>query len=403
MGGRLRARRSRSRPPPTATPGPPSTAPPPAPAAPRRSTSPAPAATCGCTARSAAPATATRCGSSRSTAVDGTTPPTDGPGYVLANPGHRRDPVDGDPAADQPADHPPRVPGELLGRAGRTCPTTRSSSRACRARRTRTRSWATPPPTPTRTLASLQAGGTACITPGDKSGYWMPTLYNGDTAVQPVGRQVIYYKSGVIDYRSVRPFPPGLRYVVGSPAATLDQFRTHPARSRAGSAATATRNCDFPAYCPAGSQLNVRTRRRAAGTACTWTRRTTRATWRTRSSVVCPASHPVAVPMIEFKMAFPVSGDMSQVRLASGRGYSFHYDFFNAWDAADPGRAGHPLHQRRPAVRPARLRPVQARARRGAQRELRPALTNTLGAPPSPGGAPIHVYVPLRSGVESRP
>lgn len=36
--------------------------------------------------------------------------------------------------------------------------------------------------------------------------------------------------------------------------------------------------------------------------------------------------------MIEFKMAFPVDGDMSNVRLASGRGYSFHYDFFNAWE-----------------------------------------------------------------------
>lgn len=47
---------------------------------------------------------------------------------------------------------------------------------------------------------------------------------------------------------------------------------------------------------------------------------------------VCPASHPVALPMVEFKMAFPVSGDMSQVRLSSGSGHSFHYDFFNAWD-----------------------------------------------------------------------
>jgi hypothetical protein len=39
------------------------------------------------------------------------------------------------------------------------------------------------------------------------------------------------------------------------------------------------------------------------------------------------------VPMIEFKMAFPVSGNMYNVRLASGRAYSFHYDFYNAWDA----------------------------------------------------------------------
>lgn len=47
---------------------------------------------------------------------------------------------------------------------------------------------------------------------------------------------------------------------------------------------------------------------------------------------ICPASHPVALPMVEFKMAFPVNGDMSQVKLASGAGHSFHYDFFNAWD-----------------------------------------------------------------------
>src|SRR5687767_15641845 len=53
----------------------------------------------------------------------------------------------------------------------------------------------------------------------------MPTMFNGDQAVQPIGRQVIYYKSGVLDYRSVRPSPPGLRYVVGSPNASLDDFK----------------------------------------------------------------------------------------------------------------------------------------------------------------------------------
>ena len=46
---------------------------------------------------------------------------------------------------------------------------------------------------------------------------------------------------------------------------------------------------------------------------------------------VCPASHPVALPMLEFKIAYPVSGDLSQLRLSSGRGYSWHADFFSAW------------------------------------------------------------------------
>jgi len=47
-----------------------------------------------------------------------------------------------------------------------------------------------------------------------------------------------YYKSGVTDYRSVRPFPPGLRFVVGDPGASPAQFLA--ASVQAGSAGTAT-------------------------------------------------------------------------------------------------------------------------------------------------------------------
>ncbi|MEV0133533.1 DUF1996 domain-containing protein [Dactylosporangium sp. NPDC050688] len=182
------------------------------------------------------------------------------------------------------------------------------------------------------TTTSLLAGSTLCRVPGDRSGYWMPTLYNGDTAVLPVGPQVIYYKSGVRDYTSVRPFPVGLRYLVGSPKTTAEQFKSSPAYQKGWECGASYENVDFPANCPAGTQLNLRMQ--APG--C----------WDGRhldtpdhishmaypSGGVCPTTHPVAVPMIEFKMAFPVSGDMSKVRLSSGRGYTFHYDFYNAWD-----------------------------------------------------------------------
>jgi hypothetical protein len=36
--------------------------------------------------------------------------------------------------------------------------------------------------------------------------------------------------------------------------------------------------------------------------------------------------------MLEFKIAWPVSGDMSDVALVSGSDQSWHYDFVNAWD-----------------------------------------------------------------------
>jgi Domain of unknown function (DUF1996)/F5/8 type C domain len=182
------------------------------------------------------------------------------------------------------------------------------------------------------TLPSLQAGGTSCITPGDKTGYWMPTLLNGDTAVQPVGRQVVYYKSGVIDYRSVRPFPPGLRYVVGSPSATLDEFRNAPGAVEGWECGDSAFNWDIPANCPPGSQLNIRYQ----APSCWDGRYLDTPDHQSHMAYpvlgICPASHPVAVPMIEFKMAFPVSGDLYRVRLSSGRGYSFHYDVYNVWD-----------------------------------------------------------------------
>lgn len=192
------------------------------------------------------------------------------------------------------------------------------------------------------TTASLDAGGTECKAPGDKSGYWMPTVLNGGESVLPVGDQTIYYKSGVTDYTSVRPFPKGLRFVVGSPLSTADEFRNHPGFVEGWECGESYFNVDIPTTCPGSqdTQLNIRMQAPScwdgqyldtpdhkshmaypvvkAGT----------------NNNVCPQTHPVALPMVEFKMAFPVNGDMSQVALSSGRGYSFHYDFINVWDDA---------------------------------------------------------------------
>src|SRR3954454_5717590 len=185
-------------------------------------------------------------------------PPPGGPGYVMANP-----PVTGviPSTATPPATNPPTTHHEFQA----NCSVSRSNlpddpivfpnmpgaSHSHTFMGNTTTNAAT-------TLASLQAGSTACITPGDKTGYWMPTLLNNGVAVQPVGRQVIYYKSGVIDYRSVRPFPPGLRYVVGSPAATIDDFRTSPGAVEGFECGNLTKQWDIPANCPAGTQLNAR-------------------------------------------------------------------------------------------------------------------------------------------------
>jgi len=260
------------------------------------------------------------------------TPPTSGPGYVMADP-----PVTGvvPSTATPPDTNPPTTHHEFQA----NCAVSRSNlpddpivfpnmpgaSHSHTFLGNTTTNAAT-------TLASLQAGTTACITPGDRTGYWMPTLLNGTTAVQPVGNQVIYYKSGVIDYRSVRPFPPGLRYVVGSPAATLDEFSNSPGKVEGWECGDSTGNWDFPASCADGSQLNIRFQAPSCWDGLHLDTPDHKSHMAYPVIGICPADHPVAVPMIEFKMAFPVSGNMVNVHLSSGRGYSFHYDVFNAWD-----------------------------------------------------------------------
>ncbi|MEU9256178.1 DUF1996 domain-containing protein [Streptomyces sp. NPDC048270] len=188
------------------------------------------------------------------------------------------------------------------------------------------------------TTASLSAGGTACNAPGDLSGYWMPTLFNGNQPVLPTGPQVIYYKTGVTDYKSVRPFPKGLRFLVGSPTQTAAEFRGHRGWVEGWECGDSFKNTEFPANCPPGTQLNIRMQSPSCwdGKYLDTPDHKAHMAYPVvkpgNNDNVCPASHPVAVPMVEFKMAFPVSGDMSQVRLSSGSGHSFHYDFFNAWD-----------------------------------------------------------------------
>jgi hypothetical protein len=184
------------------------------------------------------------------------------------------------------------------------------------------------------TARSLLAGGTKCVAPGDKSGYWMPTMYNGTQVVLPTGPQVIYYKTGVNDYTSVRPFPPGLRFVVGSPKATAAEFASSPGYVEGWECGNSYKNVDFPATCTPGSQINIRYQAPSCWDGMHLDTPDHKSHMAYPVNGVCPNDHPVALVMLEFKMAFPVSGDMSQVRLSSGRAYSFHYDFFNAWDPA---------------------------------------------------------------------
>jgi hypothetical protein len=185
------------------------------------------------------------------------------------------------------------------------------------------------------TLNSLMApgpGASTCLNPDDLSAYWWPTMFRGDQPIIQTWHQTIYYKSGILRYQDVRPFPAGIRFVVGSPAATLDAFRTAPGAVEGWECGDSTHNWDFPANCPAGTQANIRYQAPSCWDGVNLDSPDHKSHMAYPVNGACTTSHPVALPMLEFKIAFPADGDMSAIRLASGRGYSWHYDFFNAWD-----------------------------------------------------------------------
>ncbi len=152
----------------------------------------------------------------------------------------------------------------------------------------------------------------------------------------PIGPQVIYYKSGIYDYRTVRPFPKGLRFVVGNHEATLTQFQQSRGTVEGWECGNSYFNWTFPSSCMPGSDLVIRYQAPSCwdGVHLDSPGHQSHMAYPIHidGKLACPASHPVAVPMLEFKMAFPVSGNLSQLRLASGPAYTWHYDFFNAWD-----------------------------------------------------------------------
>ncbi|WP_432826598.1 DUF1996 domain-containing protein [Dactylosporangium sp. CA-092794] len=189
------------------------------------------------------------------------------------------------------------------------------------------------------TIDSLSKGQTTCKAKGDLSAYWMPTLYNGDTAVNPEGLQVIYYKTGVTDYRSVRAFPKGLRFVVGD-AKNTDADKFLAATEKGFECGDSYENKNIPLTCPTDRSVKLNIRYQAPscwdGLHLDSPNHQSHMAYpidsHTAAGMVCPDDHPVAVPKLEFKMAWPVNGDMSKVHFASGAGPTFHYDFINDWD-----------------------------------------------------------------------
>jgi hypothetical protein len=178
------------------------------------------------------------------------------------------------------------------------------------------------------TPASLVGGATSCEDTLDASGYWFPTLLRNGVPVIP-DAPTVYYKSGVKDYRTVQPFPAGFKLLVG------DVHTPDAAHFLGNWQCPGFKGNDIPSSCPSGSSLVVRLTAPSCwdGVHLDTTDHKSHMAWPVNG--LCPADHPVPLPMLEIKLPYPLNnGNTGGLTYSSGASYSFHYDFMNGWDAA---------------------------------------------------------------------
>ncbi|MYU48029.1 DUF1996 domain-containing protein, partial [Streptomyces sp. SID7803] len=175
-------------------------------------------------------------------------------------------------------------------------------------------------------------GRSTCSPDIDLSSYWVPTLYDGNKEVEPTGTTFYYLGEGVRDdvIRQIKPFPRGgLRIVAGNAKATGPNDNTI-SRWSCLHHGEVNPSHDF-VNCPAGAMLESY----LDFPQCWNGRDLDSADHKSHMSYPvngeCPSTHPVPVPKLRQVLRYPVNGDPSRFRLASGPGYTMHGDFFNVW------------------------------------------------------------------------
>jgi Domain of unknown function (DUF1996) len=206
------------------------------------------------------------------------------------------------------------------------------------------------------TLASLRVAATTCKPDADKAAYWVPTLYQGNREIRPAKGQFYFNLRG---YDQMRAFPAGLRMIAGNahafgPQSTDVVYWACAASETARSAPLVRppKSCaDVPIKprkgffracktCPAqpipvpkhpklflelhvnfpdcwdGKHLDSPDHQSHMAHS---------------RNYVCPASHPVKLPLIRLNVRYPITGGEG-VYLSSGGVLTGHADFINAWD-----------------------------------------------------------------------
>lgn len=180
------------------------------------------------------------------------------------------------------------------------------------------------------TYASMRAARTTCHRSDDAAGYWVPTLYSGGRAVQPV-RASAYYQSIAANPKMIRAYPANLRVLAGNSSAG-------PPRTRATywdcGEHVGVGPSSMPPWCPEGTQLRVHILFPDCWNGTSVDSADHRSHMAYSRDGQCPSTHQVPVPRLRLNVVYPIRGG-SNLNLSSGSPTTAHADFFNTWNQAE--------------------------------------------------------------------
>jgi hypothetical protein len=171
--------------------------------------------------------------------------------------------------------------------------------------------------------------------PADTSAYWAPALYKNGVRIFPKNTAFYYRQKGAPPGTTVKPFPDGLKIVIGNmhakspaenpllgkqiffkcgPGGNNPNLPAPPAQCSTGVMVV---DMIFP-NCWDGKNLDSADHR-------------SHMAYPVRGK--CPASHPVVLPRLETFYRYSVgTAPIGTITFASGPYYTAHQDFFNAWE-----------------------------------------------------------------------
>ena len=191
------------------------------------------------------------------------------------------------------------------------------------------------------TATSLLAGGTTCDPLTDRSSYWVPTLFDAEDQPVAIEHATFYYLVNVDEPSTVQPYPVGLKIIAGDAKATAPPNPPHFKWSCLGAADSSTEEI---VTCPAEAQLELLVNFPDCWNGVDLDSADHKSHMAYSAAGQCPATHPVVVPALQFKLRYATAGAPG-MRIASGPGYTAHADFFNAWEPAALENRLQCLHQ----------------------------------------------------------